>query len=446
MLLIPMNQSANQNLYIDSVFLQNPFSIGDNKRVLGVKIINSGTLEIENALVRIYNNLSQLSSVAVTIGANASRTVFFEIENSFDPIYRVNVEDYEVDFDNDYYFTLPSFEPIKIAVLGGKESRAIEAIFENEDYFDLEVYSNSSVDFERFFSTDLVIVHSLDQLPEWLDTDRLSGDLVVIPSASLDTKNYSGRLGFSISQSRDSTFSELKASGFDHPFFNGMFDDLNTRASFPKVRNIYKIAGANDVLLRSNASYLQRIDRSNKIYWFSGPLEDGFSELQNHALFLPIMYRIAEESKGFNEALNYTLADAPLQVNLGQASTELLELKGDHGQFVPSFYFNQSTLILTLPPDLNEPGFYYLTADADTLKVLALNIDRKESVLDGMNTEELRQHFQSFDYVQILESNSPATLSATLSELTNGKELWKYALLLALLFLVTETALHRWLK
>lgn len=446
MLLFPLNQTARQNLYVDSVFLQNPLSIGENKRIMGVTLTNSGNNEVENALVRIYNADQQLSSVVVTLDAHASENVFFEIEQSNESIYRVEVEDYEVDFDNEYFFSLPSFNPIKIAILGGMSNRPIEAIFENSDYFDLEVYPNSSIDFERFFSSDLVIIHSFDVIPEWFDVERLAGDLIVIPTPTLDATNYSIRLGFRVHYSGGSSFSPLKMSGFEHPFFEGIFDELDSKGSFPKVKNLFQITGTNDVLLRADSPFLQKVDGEHKIYWFNSPLEEEFSELQNHALFLPIMYRIAENSKGFNEAIAYTLSDAPLQVELPRASNELLELKGANGQFIPSSYFNQSALVLTLPTDLNEPGYYYLTAGTDTLKVLALNLNREESVIDGMNADELTTYFQAYPNVLVLASNSPETLQANLSELSDGKQLWKYALLLALLFLIAETALHRWLK
>ena len=446
LLLIPIHSVATQNLYVDSVFLQNPFSIGDNKRILGVRLSNSGSTKIESALVRVYNADRQLSSVAVSIEAGASETTFFEIENSSQPAYRLSVEDYEVDFDNDYFFTLPSFESIKISVIGGENNRAIEAVFENPDYFDLKIYSNSSIDFERFFSSDLVIIHSMDQLPEWFDLDRLTGDLIIVPSPTLDLSNYSSRLEMNITVSQDSTFSQLKSSGFKHPFFDGLFDELDSKTAFPNVKNLYNVRGATDELLIADRPYLQRFDGENKVYWFNSPLVDEYSELQNHALFLPILYRIAEVSRGFNEALAHVLTDGPIQINVENRPGDLLELAGENGEYVPSFYFNQSSLILTLPPDLNDPGVYYLLAGADTLKVLALNSERKESIMDRMDADELSAHFASSPNVKVLASGASNSLNASLSELSNGKELWKYAFLLALLFLVVETALHRWLK
>ena len=446
LLLIPIQSVATQNLYVDSVFLQNPFSIGDNKRIVGVRLSNSGTTKIESALVRVYNADRQLSSVAVSIEAGASETIFFEIENSNKSIYRLEVEDYGVDFDNDYFFTLPDFEALKISVIGDENNRAIEAIFENPDYFDLRIYSNSTIDFERFFSSDLVIIHSMDQLPEWFDMDRLTGDLLVVPSATLDVSNYSSRLGMTVTPSQDSTFSQLNSSGFKHPFFDGLFDELDSKTAFPNVKNLYNVRGATDELLIADRPYLQRFEGENKVYWFNSPLVDGYSELQNHALFLPILYRIAEDSRGFNEALAHVLTDAPIQINVESRPGDLLELAGENGEYVPSFYFNQASLILTLSPDLNDPGFYYLLAGADTLKVLALNSDRKESIMDRMDADELSAHFAASPNVRVLASGASNSLNASLSELSNGKELWKYALLLALLFLVVETALHRWLK
>ncbi|MCP4457512.1 MAG: hypothetical protein GY816_05715, partial [Cytophagales bacterium] len=315
----------------------------------------------------------------------------------------------------------------------------------NSEFFDLEVYSNSFIDFERFFSSDLVVVHSLDHLPEWFDIERMSGDLIVIPTATLDENNYSNRLGFRVTRTGDSTFSQLKMKGFEHPFFDGLFDELDSRTSFPKVRSIFKI-GTGETLLVADRPYLQRIDQKSKIYWFSSPLEEDYSTLQNHALFLPIMYRIAENSKGYNEPIAYTLSDTPLQIALANTTNQLLELKGVNGQFVPSTYFNQSNLITTLPSELNDPGYYYLTAGSDTLKVIALNIDRMESVLNGENSSGLADHFKAYPNVRVVDANSVQSLEASLSELVTGKKLWKYALLLALMFLVAETALHRWLK
>ena len=308
------------------------------------------------------------------------------------------------------------------------------------------MYSNSSIDFERFFSSDLDVIHSLDQLPEWFDLDRLAGDVAIIPGVNSDVSNYSNRLGTRISISSDTTFSELKSSSFEHPFFNGIFDDLDARVTFPQVKSTFMASRQSEVLLTADRPYLQFIGGENKVYWFSSPLVSAYSELQNHALFLPIMYRIAENSRGFNEPLTHTLSSLPLEIKLETPSTKLLELKGEGRQFIPSSYFNQTTLILTLPVELNDPGFYYLMEGTDTLKVLALNTDRSESVLDGLNADNLKQHFRSFPNVQVLESGTPDDLRKSLSELSDGKQLWKYALLLALMFLVVETAFHRWLK
>ena len=446
LLLIPISPTSRQNLYVDSVFLQNPFSIGNNKRILGVKLANSGSEKIENALVRIFNEDRQLSSVAVSLESNAFEEVLFEIENSQNPQFRVEVEDFEVDFDNDYFLSMPHFEPIKVSILGGEKSRAIDAIFENEEYFDLEIFSNSSIDFERFFSSDLVVIHSLDQLPAWFDLDRLTSDVVIIPSLNADVANYSSRLASHITRSSDTTFSALKSSSFEHPFFEGIFNGLDSRVAFPNVKSMFSVARASEVLLSGDRPYLQLLGGDRKVYWFSGPLKEGFSELQNHALFLPVMYRFAENSKSFNEPLAHLLSRLPLEIKLESPSTQLLELKGENGQFIPSSYFNQTSLILTLPPELNDPGFYYLTEGTDTLKVLALNTDRSESELNGLDAEKLKEHFGAFPNAQILASSTPNELRNDLSELSDEKQLWKYALLLALMFLVVETAFQRWPK
>ena len=93
-----------------------------------------------------------------------------------------------------------------------------------------------------------------------------------------------------------------------------------------------------------------------------------------------------------------------------------------------------------------DPGFYNVLYQKDTLGLLAVNLEKKESDLAQYGPDEIRQRFGGGGHVTMFQSNSPESFGNEIKERYLGTPLWKYALLLALLFLLAEVLFIRFLK
>jgi len=446
-ILLPIANDDLPNLFVDTVYVINHFSFGTNRQSVAVVVFNSGKKNVENSLVRLLNGNMQVSSAAIDIEAEESELITFEVDVSNQQIFEIRLEDNALALDNRFFFKVPVMDKLSISIVAGDENRNIESVFQNDQYFDLFSYSEETVDFDRVFDADLVVIHSFDELPNWVDLDRMKGSVVIFPTERIDLGSYSSLIGVNVRRASDSTKMELTIEVLRHPFYKGIFDKLDSKATLPEVQALYELSGVHDELLRTKGSFLQRMDTNGKaIYWFGSPMSRPYSSLQDHSLFVPLMYRIAEQSIAVDRPLYHRLTDRSLMLAIPQRGRELMQLRGRDGEFVPEVYPNQSEVSLTLPNELNLPGHYYLISNGDTLDILALNIPTEESRMNMIGADELREIFASNPNVTVLDTESMESLKAEFREMKDGTPIWKYALLLALMFLVAEIAIHRWLK
>jgi hypothetical protein len=82
----------------------------------------------------------------------------------------------------------------------------------------------------------------------------------------------------------------------------------------------------------------------------------------------------------------------------------------------------------------------------DTLSLLALNLDKRESILESLSDKELQALFAGVPTTDFFDASSADAFSIAIKERYLGRPLWKYALLLALIFLLAEVLLIRFVK
>lgn len=441
---VPIVNKVENNVTIDSVWLARNRGDDLSSRMVNAIIRNNGFRERANTLVKLFADNQQIGSTAVTLGPDEVKNLLFAIEDENFRDFRMEVNDRDVPFDNDFYFTLPRVSRFKVCSISDKRSQSFAAVFGNESLFQFSSFTSENIDFEQVFDADALVLNAFNALPTWFDLDKFQGVVIIIPGDNISTTNYSERLGFRVLPATDTTANPIRTSSLQHPFFDGIFDDLSERVELPMVRPFYKSTGG-DVLLDADQPFLKYYEAQG-VYMFEGPLTGHGSRLTSHSIFLPLMYRIVESSKSYNNPLSYELNENPISLSIGHDSEAVPVLVNTSGRFIPEFSYSSSGMVFTLPYDLNEPGIYYLMSGSDTLSRVALNYPRSETRMNYMMYEELVDYFEGRSNVNVIDASSPERLKATMDELKNGTPLWKYALILALMFLLAETAIHRWLK
>ena len=175
-------------------------------------------------------------------------------------------------------------------------------------------------------------------------------------------------------------------------------------------------------------------------------LQQGQTDFFNHALFVPVMYRIAASSIRNESKLYYTLHESFIQLRVDSLQgEEPLRWVGEE-EIVPSQRKLNEQVIFDLPKFSITKGFYKIVANRDTISLLAFNLDKAESLLDQYTGEQMKELLGDLDQITIFKVDSPEAFSNEIKERYLGTPLWKYALLLAIFFLLVEILLIRFLK
>ena len=197
---------------------------------------------------------------------------------------------------------------------------------------------------------------------------------------------------------------------------------------------------------KSDQPFLSLINQKGKIYLMSCPLEKEFTDFHNNALFVPVMYRIAASGKKEDAPLYYTLNQNFIELQIDSlAGEEPVRLVGDQ-EVVPSQRKVGGKLFLDLPKFSINKGFYNVVAHRDTVGLLAFNIGKKESLMDQYTGAEVKKLMGDKENISLFDGSSTDTFSNEIKARYLGKPLWKYAIVLALFFLLAEILLIRFLK
>ena len=169
-------------------------------------------------------------------------------------------------------------------------------------------------------------------------------------------------------------------------------------------------------------------------------------KIDRHALFVPVMYRIAASGHRVSQKPYYMLSENTITLQADSLAGEVpVRLTGKQ-EVVPAQRRNGDRVILEIPKFSIDPGFYYARVQQDTLGLVAFDMDKSESLLDQWTGDEVKSLLGNGKNISLFGSAASESFSDEIKERYLGTPLWKYALILALIFLLAEVLLIRFLK
>jgi hypothetical protein len=257
----------------------------------------------------------------------------------------------------------------------------------------------------------------------------------------------------------DTVNTKVDNINLENEIYKDVFDNKNLKVNnldLPKV-NEYYIVSKNT---KSNHEYLLKLQNSNlllsktdvekgKLYTCAVGLQNTFSNFPKHALFVPTLYKIGMYSK-VSELLFYTIGNNQnIETNTSITGENVFYIKGLNSEFeiIPEHKNYNSKTDILVHNQITNAGNYSLFLGKTIIKPLAFNFNRKESDLTCFNNEELTLEIEksNSNTIKVFESTNKQ-LNDLLIEQEQGKKLWKFCIILALLFLATEIALLRLMK
>lgn len=460
--LVPLPAAQVNNVAINSVYLEDEFVRQDVENVLHVKFFNSREETVADLPVKLFIDDTQAAALSIDVPAkqSAEAVINFRVNGSKEKRAYITIDDYPVTFDNTYFFTLAPSANITIVALTDEPQNSLADLYKSEPAFTFSEYNSSQIDYGHVANADVLILNSLQSISPALATTvvnfaKAGGTVAVIPAVDADRSSYANLFqNLNISANftgvtAGSVKTNVLAPQSNNPFFRSIFSAYDAKMEMPAaVRSIGWTRASEDILkFRGGAAYLSRFDRGNgHVYLLAAPLNEAYNTLASHALFVPVMYKIAIAGYKQEQALAYTFNNNTIEVPAaaGLRKEGVYTLKKDSLAYIPEQQVRAGKLFFNVPPAMAEAGFYTLQLQDSILATLAFNYAKQESYLAQYTPDELRELVgENHPNIHVYDYGDAFSVKADFEKQFFGVKLWKYCLILCLFFLIAEIALIR---
>jgi hypothetical protein len=173
------------------------------------------------------------------------------------------------------------------------------------------------------------------------------------------------------------------------------------------------------------------------------------SGLARHAVFVPVFYRISLLSTNPQSAALQIGRDPNLELPAsGMTGDRVFKLKGGSKglEYIPAHRLVGASVKVGFGNTITEAGHYELTIDGTVLAKPSFNYNRAESAMSFLDAEKLSEQVTELRLDNFkVDAKFGATAMAGNKEST-GIPLWKYCIILSLIFLTIEIVLLKFWK
>ncbi|GAB4034067.1 BatA domain-containing protein [Spirosoma jeollabukense] len=479
--IVPLDAQATKNVYVDSVWLSTPFIREMQNNSLNVRLNNAGQENVKNLPVRLYLDDTQTSTASATLppGGSATISLNFNVTSKGYHRGRIVFEDYPITFDNQYFFVIEASPAVRVLHLVGQQNGSrdyVQAVYSNDGLFVRQSFNVQNFDVGQLKGTDLVVLEEVADVSGTLRTElerfvRQGGSLAIIPPKNPNMISYApflSALGIGNVQSLASASSEpspLPVTEPDrrNPFFRDVFQQSYQAEllNMPTAAPVWRwSAGERLLSLRDGSPLLTQskvggsTGQLGNVYLLASPLESTYGNLAEHALFVPVMYKMAALSVQAQRTA-YSFGESLVSIPVSNPSERAVyKLKHDKLEIIPVQRIVGNQLLFEMPKSNElaagqevEAGYYELQdGQGKTQRLLAFNHGNEESTMDFYSADELRKAFANQPNVEVFDSIQDGDFVQVLEQENLGKSLWKYFLLAALAFMLIEIGLVRFMK
>lgn len=452
------------NLSIDTCWWVAPIPVKGQQGSLIVQVHNYGNQDIEDLSVNLnYNRQNYpLAKVSVPAEQSTTDTLRFTLNKGGWSEATVSITDYPVRFDDEYHIAFEVSENIPVLVISetGKNP-FIESVFEASPIFELTYFPVSNIEYSSLGDYKLIVLKDLPGLSSGLagsllDYVQEGGNLMVFPGIQANIEQYNDFLA-TLQANRISEKEEINikvGTINDQEFvFKEVFERIDRNIALPAVKMRYQtITGASSrnrqlLTFRDGKSCIDAYDiGEGHLYFSTVPLDQEVNELVRMAeIFVPMVYRMALSSN-ISDKISYTIGlDRLIKVHRHLQASEIPYKITGLKEFIPGIRNVGPVVQLDVQDQVEEPGMYTVIHEQDTIKRLAFNYDRRESDLSYLSREELEDRLGS--NLELFDSSeNQVELTEAIVAREKGIRLWKWFIILALMFLAFEMLFLRLIR
>lgn len=447
----------SDNIYIDSIWFDEPLRRIHTNNNLHVRIVNRGPI-LSNVTVDLHVNEYKRQTL-VDLPQDGSVTVEFNYTDKTTgwKSGKVEVLDQTLYFDDAFYFSYEVLPELKVTILNDENSKKYpELVFQTEAYFKVVTTPVGQLQPEMLQSSDVLIINGLTDISSGLSQlikDFLAENksVVFIPSSGGNISAYNRLL----SEQRMPVISRkavnnlrLNQVSYEDVFFRGVFEKRPETMNLPKIEALFEPQATSKtnalplVQLENGNSVFYRSGGSSKFYAFYFGLDDEFGKFYEHILFSTLLLRSGELSRSGNAMWFTHDLDEVVSIQRPSGFQGPITLKNDDVEVIPpARKMGNMDLLLPGKNDVNitlNQGHYGVFAGKELLGVVAVNLNRSESVTDYLTDEEIQQFIRNHGQERVGIQTISSVSDRDQFSINKPLEYWRILLILGLIFLVTE--------
>ena len=463
---IPLEARRSDNVFIDSLWFDSPVHLSGEQVSLLVRIRNDGGQMLENQPLRLYLDGRQRSVVAFSLGSDETKEL--EISWSAGPAPfqqgRVEITDHPVSFDDRLYFSYPVASEIPVLALEGDGNNPyLRALYGEDELFSYQTMSGFSIDYGQLSGQHLLIMDGFEQVSDGLGLElkrfiEQGGSLVVFPGAEAAIPSYNRffqSIGIDRFDQFDTTAVDVSSINELHGLFEGVFEEIPDQMDLPRAFGHYRVSRqlgtGGDVLMQMQNGrpfFTTYNVEEGRVYLSAVPLDDTHTNFHRHALFVPVMLNIALQGGATHPAYHTIGRDQPVTLpGKGSRQGEVFYLHRDGFEVIPDQRRSGNQVHLWFHDQIAEAGNYFLSFNGEAAGGLSFNYDRRESLMDCYGKSELQDKLEDMqaEGVRVVDAGG-RPMESVLQEMGMGRSIWRWFIVIALLFLLAEVILIRFWK
>ncbi len=436
--LVQPKSALVSNVSIDSVYVANSNS---ETLDLNVKLSNQGEA-IENTTVSLFNDDVLLAKNAVDISKNSEAT--FSVSNNAVINGKLVIEDAGLQYDNSFYFNINSKPKIKVLSINeNTDDNFLKRIY-TDDEFEYNSFKINNLNFNIIPDQNLIVLNELESISDALRTALISfkndgGYTLTIPSKGINLNTYNQlfkTINLPQYNSLSSQQKRITTINYNHPLLANAFYSKVSNFQYPKVETSYSFSSnANSVLSYEDGNAF--LVGSNGFYAFSSALNDENSNFKNSPLIVPVLYNIGKQSLKLPQ-LYYSIGQPnTIAINAVLGQDDILTLGTDENTVIPLQKTFSKTVVLETTDYPVNAGIFNVKNESEVLQNLSFNYNREESNLSYLDIK---------NNTNVSVNESLATTINDIKSSSTINALWKWFVIFALVFLIIEILLLKYLK
>ncbi|WP_431108870.1 BatA domain-containing protein [Winogradskyella poriferorum] len=436
--LVQPKSTLVSNVSIDSVYIANSNS---ETLDLNVKLSNQGEA-IENITVSLFNNDVLLAKNAVDISESSEAT--FSVSNNSVINGKLVIEDAGLQYDNSFYFNINAKPKIKVLVINENTDDSFLKRIYTDDEFEYNSFKINNLNFNLIPDQNLIILNELEAISDALKTALVSfksdgGHILTIPSKEINLNTYNQlfkTINLPQYNSLSSQQKRIITINYNHPLLANAFYSKVSNFQYPKVESSYSFSSnANSVLSYENGNAF--LIGNNGVYSFSSALNDDNSNFKNSPLIVPVLYNLGKQSLKLPQ-LYYSIGQPnSIAINAVLGQDDILTLGTDENTVIPLQKTFSKTVVLETADYPENAGVFNVKNESEVLQNLSFNYNREESNLSYLDIK---------NNTNVSVNESLATTINDIKSSSTINALWKWFVIFALVFLIIEILLLKYLK